>query len=168
MNNYLEHHGIMGQKWGIRRYQNPDGSLTSEGKKRYYNSDGTLTKHGEKAAKKQTKDFENNWYKSYNKATNKFNSKIEDINNKYEDDVFDDEFSTKRGQEYIKEVDKMWRSLYIKELKNDYGNYELLGKDFIKNAPLMDNYSEFIRKEPKKDSDVKKRKRNIQKDMNKL
>lgn len=32
---YLEHHGILGQKWGVRRYQNPDGSLTSAGKKRY-------------------------------------------------------------------------------------------------------------------------------------
>ena len=32
---YLEHHGILGQKWGIRRFQNPDGSLTEEGRKRY-------------------------------------------------------------------------------------------------------------------------------------
>ena len=32
---YLEHHGILGQKWGIRRYQNPDGSLTAEGRRRY-------------------------------------------------------------------------------------------------------------------------------------
>lgn len=31
----LEHHGIKGQKWGVRRYQNPDGTLTSDGKKRY-------------------------------------------------------------------------------------------------------------------------------------
>lgn len=31
---YLAHHGIKGQKWGVRRYQNPDGSLTEEGKKR--------------------------------------------------------------------------------------------------------------------------------------
>ena len=30
----LYHHGIQGQKWGIRRYQNSDGSLTSAGKKR--------------------------------------------------------------------------------------------------------------------------------------
>lgn len=30
----LYHHGILGQKWGIRRFQNKDGSLTSEGKKR--------------------------------------------------------------------------------------------------------------------------------------
>lgn len=33
--NYLAHHGILGQKWGIRRYQNENGSLTKEGKQRY-------------------------------------------------------------------------------------------------------------------------------------
>ena len=37
LNGYYElyHHGILGQKWGVRRYQNPDGSLTAEGKLRY-------------------------------------------------------------------------------------------------------------------------------------
>ena len=32
---HLAHHGILGQKWGVRRYQNPDGSLTPAGEKRY-------------------------------------------------------------------------------------------------------------------------------------
>ena len=31
----LCHHGILGMKWGVRRYQNEDGTLTSAGKKRY-------------------------------------------------------------------------------------------------------------------------------------
>ena len=34
---YLIHYGIKGQKWGDRRYQNEDGSLTEEGKRRYAN-----------------------------------------------------------------------------------------------------------------------------------
>lgn len=32
---FLTHHGILGQKWGVRRYQNKDGTLTSAGKTRY-------------------------------------------------------------------------------------------------------------------------------------
>lgn len=33
--NYLAHYGILGMQWGVRRYQNADGSLTSAGRKRY-------------------------------------------------------------------------------------------------------------------------------------
>ena len=36
---YLAHHGIKGQKWGVRRFQNKDGSLTSAGKNRLYNKE---------------------------------------------------------------------------------------------------------------------------------
>ena len=35
LNSTLYHHGIKGQKWGLRRFQNEDGSLTAEGKQRY-------------------------------------------------------------------------------------------------------------------------------------
>lgn len=53
---YLEHHGILGMKWGVRRYQNKDGTLTEAGKKRYIKSvddnSYTLTKEGIKARDK--------------------------------------------------------------------------------------------------------------------
>ncbi len=42
---YLVHHGIKGQKWGVRRFRNEDGTLTEAGKKRYkVGSDGQLVK----------------------------------------------------------------------------------------------------------------------------
>lgn len=39
MENNLQHHGIKGQKWGVRRYQNKDGTLTEAGKRRNSESD---------------------------------------------------------------------------------------------------------------------------------
>ena len=43
---YIAHHGIKGQKWGIRRYQTENGTLTAEGRKRYgldgHKVEGTL------------------------------------------------------------------------------------------------------------------------------
>lgn len=45
-NTSLCHHGIIGMKWGVRRYQNKDGTLTSAGKKKYRanESDSSVTK----------------------------------------------------------------------------------------------------------------------------
>ena len=49
----LMHHGIKGMKWGVRRYQNPDGTLTAEGRKRY--GYGTLDEEGKAAYKSYKK-----------------------------------------------------------------------------------------------------------------
>lgn len=50
---YISHHGIKGQKWGLRRYQNSDGTLTEEGKRHYAKSfeKRPLTKREDKYSK---------------------------------------------------------------------------------------------------------------------
>ena len=48
VSNYIYHHGIKGMKWGIRRFQNKNGSLTPAGKKRYGEKPGDLKKTSSK------------------------------------------------------------------------------------------------------------------------
>jgi len=55
---YLVHHGILGQKWGVRRYQNKDGTLTSAGKKRYGSWSYEDTKKWYEDAKTKAKEKE--------------------------------------------------------------------------------------------------------------
>lgn len=69
------------------------------------------------------------------------------INAKYKDDNFSDGYSTKRGRQYVKEFDVAWRKEYSKALLEDFGPEPISnGKDWVNNAPFMDNYSALIEK----------------------
>lgn len=62
--NELYHHGILGQKWGVRRFQNSDGSLTNAGKSRYrrgaevYREHTKFQRNEEERLKKNSKAYQ--------------------------------------------------------------------------------------------------------------
>lgn len=65
MINELQHHGILGMRWGIRRYQNPDGTLTPKGRKR-------LEKADVKWARKQESRLYNQTYRKSSREMEKY------------------------------------------------------------------------------------------------
>lgn len=62
-NRELMHYGVMGMKWGVRRYQNKDGSLTAKGKKRF--ADVSMN---ERKSRRQSKQAVSLLYKKGNEA----------------------------------------------------------------------------------------------------
>ena len=104
---YLAHHGILGQKWGIRRFQNKDGSRTAEGKKRYKTMQAA---HGTRARGNSPFDRAKN--RAIDKAKDEFNELLDNARygkNKAKYDAAVDEWDkaqTHRYDEYEKEFDK--------------------------------------------------------------
>lgn len=60
-NEQLKHHGVKGQKWGVRRYQNKDGTLTSEGKKHYGKGGDAKSKSAAELEREHSRAFDARW-----------------------------------------------------------------------------------------------------------
>lgn len=99
----LYHHGIKGQKWGVRRYQNADGTLTSAGKKRYYND------------LRKANDASIHMKKGYGYSIEKMR------NNEYSKIMFEDP-DIRKAYDKCKKVSKEYNNaLHVLEKRNNEG-----------------------------------------------
>lgn len=74
--NEIEHHGILGQKWGVRRFQNEDGSYTHEGKIRYGRLKRSSKNKNYKTETKKQKNKNEDLKKLSSSKKNEIKSKI--------------------------------------------------------------------------------------------
>ena len=136
---YLAHFGILGQKWGIRRYQNKDGSLTAAGRKRY----GKMTdKYFDEMNKEVSSKDQDRFLSAYNKTADAMNNGlIDEYNAKYE------------------------KMLGEKAKNHDYGNDSVYdsGLDELFNAVFSKEYNKQLQADIEKTNSYKKAKELIDK-----
>lgn len=134
---YIQHHGILGQKWGVRRYQNPDGSLTDAGKKRYLDQNGQVkSKYYTKVFGMSKKQYKTSYANSSKENVNKvFNEHAKALENNSE--FMDASRKATNAWKQINAYEK--QHMYNDEWQPDdeyYKNWDILRKESIKASKI--------------------------------
>lgn len=106
INGELYHHGIQGQKWGVRRYQNEDGSYTDAGRRRYNDGDGGGRR---------------NYGGNYDNRGRNYGNNHGGSQNDYDRGGHDRDY-TSEGEEFMKQLGKTFALAAVSSLGSSLGS----------------------------------------------
>lgn len=113
----LYHHGILGQKWGVRRFQNEDGSLTDDGRRRYKQ----YAKDALEKAYEAYSDWDENRSLKYGDNWDKYDSDPTNYNNRMKTKKYKDlaNFVDQETKPYSDEVKRLREELKSTKKQKD-------------------------------------------------
>ena len=147
---FLAHHGVKGQKWGVRRYQNEDGSYKPGAEGRY--DPETINKKTDKAGREYEKASkkihskqaeEKRSLKAYNNAAERMNEGlIKEYNSEYDKKLGEkakghDYFNDKK---YIEGYEKLFEKVFNEEYNKLYSDEVKNNKNIKKAEKIVSKY----------------------------
>lgn len=136
MDDVLIHYGVLGMKWGVRRYQNKDGSLTSAGKKRISKEYKKASIAGDKNLRKR---YNSIYVNSYNKTANKMNSGGIEKFNKEQKEKYGENYAQREG--YESDYINMFNKELSKTLNKSLLDFTISDKNYRKADELVKRYN---------------------------
>lgn len=137
---FLMHYGVLGQKWGERRYQNKDGSLTPEGREHYgYSGNPRHT------GKRRVKDEVHGELTRSQKKTLKKVERLTELRSRFDDEQTYKDLVSKYGEKGLERIVKSVDSgkAYVRALSEEH-NRQKRADDYLKATKLMMPVVSFI------------------------
>lgn len=161
-NEELMHYGVLGMKWGIRRYQNPDGSLTKAGMRRYKDKSPYEVTTSDGDTFRVAKGSKNNYNTKLSKVTKTWGQHYREIDDAKAKKRISKQYAKEqaKGDEALrKSYNRMYVDAYNKaadKMKNggidryNRSQEKKYGKDYSKRSGYENDYIKMFNKEVSK------------------